>query len=225
MKTNILWKNERIVGTITSSQPPTFSMLQPKHLKAFGEHLSFRSQPEANKREEFTDADGGVFGVRFFNFYPSSSGKGFLVSPSSNYVWESLYATTQFLNREAVRGHKGFHAAWPRELRNWTSVEIDHHDTGILALVKGYGDMVLGDMGWRSEKMEILQLVTRDLATTEAINARYPGKATTCNYLAANRKEVEFSITWTPEFTEQVINKHFPPPKPRLSTAKVMANF
>lgn len=112
----------------------------------------------ATPQSEFTDSDGGVFGVRFFDLLPSQS-RVYLVSPSSKFVWDTKSAIApDFKNQGAVRGHLGFHAAWPCDLKRWTESQIDHHLCDVKALVKGSGDLVLGEVGWRSEKLEILSV-------------------------------------------------------------------
>jgi hypothetical protein len=211
MKTNILWKGNKVIGTI-SGRSPNLSILPFQLMDKYGSNISLESRSQSNPIDEFTDSDGGIYGVRFFNFMPSQSG-GFLVSPTSGFVWETTEGLApDFNNQGAVRGHIGFHAAWPCSLENWVDSEIDHSRTPVKALVKGYGDLVQGTMGWRSERLTIIQLACEKPAHISPISARY--KVPTFQYVP-----VAFSIElrgyeFTPEF-QTWYNLAFPPPKPK----------
>ncbi len=76
------------------------------------------------------------------------------------FVWEDRFGVApDFKNQGAVRGHIGFHAAWPQSLAKWPDSPVDHSCCKVKALVKGSGDLVLGEEGWRSEKLEIVSIV------------------------------------------------------------------
>lgn len=124
--------------------------------------------------EECSEEDGTVWGVRYFNAHPP----GFLISPSSAYVWESATQEVErFSNAEAVRGHHGFHAAWAEDLTTWGKSKVDHHTTICKALVKGFGDVIVGEMGWRSSKMTIVQAKLKYDTLLAKLQARYPDVA------------------------------------------------
>lgn len=154
-------------------------------------------QSEAlDPRQRWSDTDGGVFGVRFFNVVPSSSGRLLLISPTSLYVWlGSEGVAKDFRNEGAVRGHVGFHAAWPTDsLERWTDSEVDHHATQVKALVKGWGDLVLGEQGWRSEKLTIVSLqangnIAKSLAESYPNVSIIVGEPT-------NERSGDFNIVW-----------------------------
>ena len=121
-----------------------------------------------------TDVDGGIYGVRYFNVYPASAGGAFLISPTSKFVWESKFGiAADFANGVAVRGHSGFHAAWPETLERWADSWVDHHECEVKALVKGSGDLVQGTMGWRSEKLEVVSMVCQHEKHVTPLVARY----------------------------------------------------
>lgn len=165
MKWKVQWKGTTIGQGESSALPRKEAILAELNLPQTCQHLTIVSEAVAalaprDPRAEFTDEDGGVFGVRFFDFYPGAS-RGFLISPSSHFVWDRAEATARdWKNQGAVRGHIGFHAAWPSTLSEWQKSAVDHCTTEVKALVKGYGDLVLGEVGWRSERMRIVSVVS-----------------------------------------------------------------
>lgn len=218
MKTNILWTSEkgtRVVGTI-SGRNPTLSMLPPALMAKFSDRLSLGETPQPSIAE-FTDSDGGIYGVRFFNVYPATNG-AMLVSPTSQFVWETKFATAKdFRNEGAVRGHIGFHAAWPESLANWAESYVDHHTTQVKALVKGYGDLVQGTMGWRSERLEIIQLRCNDQDKAGQLAERYdvPVQFGNISQGVAEASTVE----WIPEF-QVLLDTWFDQPKRKRISSK-----
>lgn len=216
MKTNILWKNSKVIGTIQDKNP-SVSQLPYRLVEMYGHNLSLKESPPSSPASEFTDSDGGIYGVRYFDFTKSMSG-GFLVSPSSKFVWETASATAfDFNNAGAVRGHIGFHAAWPKSLQDWPNSKVDHHRTNVKALVKGYGDLIQGTMGWRSEKLTILQALCETQAIAEVVARKYGILA--MQGCTDNPPAETFKVEWTPEF-EAWMNTAFPPPKPRREKIK-----
>lgn len=205
MKTNIMWEKRKVVGTFTG-RPTEFESLLPEKLKQWWSNLSLESAPQPKSpQEEFTDSDGGVYGVRFFDFMPSQFG-GFLVSPTSRFIWESSEAiASDFRNSGAVRGHVGFHAAWPESLQRWQETAVDHHITPVKALVKGYGDLVLGEVGWRSERLTVLSVVCCWASTADKVAARYKTIGVSVGVIV-NPKENggPARIEWTLEFSERL---------------------
>lgn len=123
---------------------------------------------------QFTEDDGSVWGVRFFNVQPP----GVLISPSSAFVWLKPRMTARgFRASSQCRGTAGFHAAWPASLEAWQLSSIDHHTCDVKALVRGYPDIVLCEAGWRSQHCEIVQCyITQAVAATELEGLRetYP---------------------------------------------------
>ena len=156
-------------------------------------------------QEEFTDSDGGVYGVRFFDFMPSQFG-GFLVSPTSRFIWESSEAVANdFKNSGAVRGYVGFHAAWPESLQMWQQTSVDHNITPVKALVKGYGDLVLGEMGWRSERLTVLSVVCNLPSTADKVAARYKGLQVSVGVIVNPKTNSDNAkIEWTIEMQERL---------------------
>lgn len=221
MKTNILWKNSKVVGVI-HGRNPSLDMIESRLLAKIREHVSLQEPPPRRSPiEEFTDADGGIYGVRFFDAHPP----GFLVSPTSKYVWETKRATTEFSNAGAVRGHVGFHAAWPESLETWPSSGVDHYTTKVKALVKGYGDLVQGTEGWRAQSLEIVSLICTDAKLVAPLGARYEVPVTLVTMIE-NQVPKQSFVEWTSEFQSQVIDKHFPPRQPRFAyREKIQANF
>ena len=148
-------------------------------------------------RVRWSDTDGGVFGVRFFNAAPSSSGRMLLISPTSMFVWlESKGVAKDFRNEGAVRGHVGFHAAWPMEsLEMWTKSEVDHSVARVKALVKGYGDLVLGEQGWRSERLTIVSLQAKEELARE-LSVSYPDVNVIVGTPENILSEDKFQINW-----------------------------
>jgi hypothetical protein len=203
MKTNILWENRKLVG-VFHGRPERFQSELPGKLQPWSQNLSLEtSDQQKSPVEEFTDTDGGVYGVRFFNFMPSQFG-GFLVSPTSRFIWESTDAVaSDFRNSGAVRGHVGFHAAWPESLQWWQETAVDHHITEVKALVKGYGDLVLGDVGWRSERLTLLSMVCSQASTADKVAARYKGLQVSVGTIV-NPEVNQARIEWTIEFQERL---------------------
>lgn len=133
-------------------------------------------QESGNSIDACKEPDGSVWGVRYFR----AVRPGFLMSPTSLYVWETCSAeATDFSNAEAVRGHVGFHAAWVEDLNRWAESTVDHGKCEAKALVRGFGDIVLGDEGWRSSKLKIVSVVLdiTGLPLRSALEKRYQGVA------------------------------------------------
>lgn len=160
-------------------RPEKLVPLLERHFHATWTFLSQRGMtlnPPSTKeseqiRSECTNPDGSVLGVRFFDVYPP----GYLISPMSKYVWETAtQIVPYFSNAQAVRSHHGFHAAWPEDLQNWIGATVDHHATKCKALVKGHGDIIIGDVGWRSSKMTVLQVAATEHNEIEPLRKRYP---------------------------------------------------
>ncbi len=178
MKTQVRWKSS-VLQTF-QAPPATLAPLLELHfrkkwpvLQALGLSMwpplvdSPRSLQQI--REGCTEPNGTTWGTRFFDVLPP----GYLVSPTSKWVWETAeQVVPAFSNSQAVRGHHGFHAAWVTDLANWLDSTVDHHSTKCKALVLGHGDIVLGDIGWRSSKMTVV----RAAASTdiENLRKRYP---------------------------------------------------
>lgn len=221
MKTNILWKGNKVVGVI-HGRNPSLDMIESRLLAKIREHVSLQEPPPRRSPiEEFTDVDGGIYGVRFFDAHPP----GFLVSPTSKYVWETKRATTEFSNKGAVRGHVGFHAAWPESLESWPTSAVDHHTTKVKALVKGYGDLVQGTEGWRAQTLELISLLCTDPKLVEPLGARYEVPVTFVTQIQTTELHSSF-VEWTNEFQTQVIDKHFPPKRRRFAYREALqANF
>jgi len=176
MRTQVKWQN--LTLQTCQSSPESLAKALAIHfshpwsrLTALGLTLNppcGRSPEEI--RAECTEPDGSVWGTRFFDVLPP----GFLVSPTSKWVWESAsQVVPSFSNSNAVRGHHGFHAAWVPDLQNWLEADVDHHETKCKALVKGWGDIILGDVGWRSSKMTVKQCYVRETDAV-ALQRRYP---------------------------------------------------
>lgn len=194
-----------MVGTFTG-RPTEFEFLLPEKLRPWWSNLSLENVDSAKSpQEEFTDSDGGVYGVRFFDFMPSQFG-GFLVSPTSSFIWESSEAiATDFKNSGAVRGHVGFHAAWPESLQTWQQTSVDHHTMPVKALVKGYGDLILGEMGWRSERLTVLSVVCCAPSTADKVAARYKGLQVSIGVIVNPKKDIGTAkIEWTLEMQERL---------------------
>jgi|SRR6478736_1903288 len=205
MKTNILWERRKVIGEFNGNQHEFLNLL-PSKLNPWLSSISLENEPQRQSpQSEFTDSDGGVYGVRFFDFMPSQFG-GFLVSPTSRFIWESSEAiAADFKNSGAVRGHVGFHAAWPDTLGRWKETSVDHHITPVKALVKGYGDLVLGDMGWRSERLTIISVVCSIPSTADKVAARYKGVETSVGVIVNPKVNgIAASIKWTLEFMERL---------------------
>lgn len=165
-------------------------------MKKYASNISLQEQPVDTS--EFIDTDGGIYGVRYFNVYPASSGC-FLISPTSHFVWETKKAVANdFRNDGAVRGHVGFHAAWPESLERWTDSWVDHHITEVKALVKGYGDVVQGTKGWRSERLEIVSMATSVEKWVTPLVARYgvQVRAMVIPNAVMEMDEVEWTDEW-----------------------------
>jgi hypothetical protein len=198
MKTNILWKKSKVIGTITGSNP-SLDHLPFNLVMKYRANLSIETTPPSIA--EFTDTDGGIYGVRYFDHMPSSSGAGLLVSPTSRFIWESAYATAKdFANIGAVRGHIGFHAAWPISLRDWPRTNVDHQTCTVKALVKGYGDLIQGTMGWRSQKLQLISLICEHWLPAAELAAKYGipcVHGVISNYAPTLENR---TIEWTPEF-------------------------
>lgn len=161
----ILWKGI-VIGKGTALRLRLVA--QQLHVPPSSPHLKIVEAPKEETESDesaqqsllvrFRDVDGGIFGVRFFDVMPGQD-RVFLVSPTSRFVWEKTSAIARdFKNEGAVRGHVGFHAAWPASLERWTETFVDHGRTEAKALVKGYGDLVIGEAGWRSERMTIMSV-------------------------------------------------------------------
>lgn len=179
MKTQIKWQNLTLQTCQASPDNLAKALSQHFHrpwseLVQVGLTLnppprSTRRSPEAI-REECTEPDGSVWGTRFFDVLPP----GYLVSPTSKWVWETAsQVVPSFSNAAAVRGHHGFHAAWVPDLQNWLDSDVDHHETKCKALVKGWGDIILGTEGWRSSKMTIKQCYIKETDIVD-LQKRYP---------------------------------------------------
>lgn len=184
MKINILWRN-RLLQTV-ECQP---ERLKEKLETRFGlswqqlQANGFSTQPPlveaatASKESiiaSCTEPNGSVWGVRYFNVFPP----GFLVSPTSFWVWETATdEVPMFSSAQAVRGHHGCHAAWVREFNEWSTSDVDHYRTACKALVKGYGEVIVGQEGWRSSKMTIVRCIVDEKAAPqiEALKKRYAG--------------------------------------------------
>lgn len=181
MKTKILWKNWLLES---SDQPPLkiqqaltkhfslpWDVLETQGLAIHPRPVGENSRPKSPAEiiADCTEPDGTVWGVRFFDVYPP----GFLISPTSKWVWESeTQIVPIFSNAEAVRGHHGFHAAWVADLQAWVEAEVDHHTTKCKALVRGHGDIVIGEVGWRSSRMTVVQVFLSE--RDEGLAKRYP---------------------------------------------------
>ncbi len=177
MKTQVLWKSS--VLQIVQASPSILVTELEKHfrrpwsqLATFG--LSLNPPTGVNRsleqiRADCTEPNGTVWGTRFFDVLPP----GFLVSPTSKWVWESAeQVVPEFSTSAAVRGHHGFHAAWVQDLQNWVDSNVDHHTTKCKALVLGHGDIILGIEGWRSSKMTIVRAMVHE--HINALRVRYP---------------------------------------------------
>ncbi len=139
------------------------------------------------------------------------------------FIWESVEGFAKdFKNEGALRGHIGFHAGWPESLETWQNSIIDHPNTGIKALVKGYGDMVLGEVGWRSERMTVLSLLVRDEEKAESLQRRYINLAISIGKeVRAFSASVLLTIEWTKEFQTWMDNALAPKP-PKVRRSKMM---
>ena len=162
-----------------------------------------------------TDIDGGIYGVRYFHVYPASAGDAFLISPTSKFVWVGKKAiAADFSNDVAVRGHSGFHAAWPETLECWADSWVDHQECEVKALVKGSGDLVQGTMGWRSERLEIVSMVCQYEKHVTPLVARYGVQVR--QYQPRASAYEACTIEWTSEW--QVVMDTL---EPRRRTRKV----
>lgn len=176
-----VWMSKTPIGTVNSRSPEKCSQAlrflfraqetrEPNWLaqwKIRFEHAS------PSSIEGCREPDGSVWGVRYFRV----ARPGFLVSPTSMYVWERESASADdFSNSAAVRGHIGFHAAWVEDLARWQESTVDHSECECKALVRGYGDIVLGDEGWRSSRLLIVrgELDTSGMRLRDALQRRYP---------------------------------------------------
>jgi hypothetical protein len=178
MKIQIKWRN--LIVETHSCSPDRLAKALSKHFNQNWETLtslglSLNPPPGTLRspqaiREECTEPDGSVWGTRFFDVLPP----GYLVSPTSKWVWETASQVVPlFSNSEAVRGRHGFHAAWVPDLQNWLDADVDHHETKCKALVKGWGDIILGEVGWRSSKMTVKQAYVKETDVV-ALSRRYP---------------------------------------------------
>jgi hypothetical protein len=175
--------NNKIVAEVSSIRHATSeltSLYGLDNLKSFSlyqdnQQLSL-PQP-VDPLVTFKEDDNSFWGVRYFRTVPPN----FLMSPTSCFIWETHEAVaTDFFNSGAVRGHIGFHAAWPGErgidgdLPRWWEAEVDHSPCNVKALVLGYGDVVTGSTGWRSSKMKIVQAMNySSLVPTNKLAAHY----------------------------------------------------
>lgn len=206
MKTTILLHDVPL-QTLEVSSETAWKMLEA-HFRKDRPHLikrkfSLRVEETINDRSreqiirDCQDVDG-CWGVRYFR----AARPGFLLSPTSEFVWETASAEADdFSNAEAVRGHSGFHAAWVEDLNRWPLSIVDHIDTKCKALVKGFGDVVQGEMGFRSSKMRIIQIATHDVSEklNVALVKRYGPHGVTffasVNSFKAPRLTFDYSIT------------------------------
>lgn len=160
MKMEIRWRGQKL-GILKNEKQMShlYSYLRVSKSDPNLQLLPLESSEEVgDPMKKFVDADGGLFGVRFFATVRSQT-RVWLLSPTSAFLWESESATAKdFSNNGAVRGHIGFHAAWPEDLKTWELSYVDHQVHPVKALVKGYGDVVVGDEGWRSEEMMIVSV-------------------------------------------------------------------
>ena len=178
MKTQIIWQG-RVLQTVRASPDILLRALQT-HFNQQWSKLTFLGlmlnpppgfkKPLEAIREDCTEPDGSVWGTRFFDVLPPE----YLVSPTSKWVWETAsQVVPSFSNAAAVRGHHGFHAAWVPDLKNWIDADVDHCETKCKALVKGWGDIILGTEGWRSSKMTVKQCYVKE-TNIVALQRRYP---------------------------------------------------
>ena len=204
----IYWK-EQVLGTaLVSRWNSTWQSWLLRHVymelgaKPPGLELRGPAPTPSNPLRDFTDTDGGVYGVRFFAFARGST-RCYLVSPTSMFVWDTAEGVAKdFSNNGAVRGHIGFHAAWPVELERWTESPVDHVQYPVKALVKGYGDIVVGEQGWRSERMQIVAVQTKEHASE--IAAAYPSIGVMDGEIKNNHPI--FQITWNIPYPDEFFN-------------------
>ncbi len=177
MKTQVRWKSLPLQSFQVA--PTTLVPLLEAHFRLKWPQLTALSlslwppvvvgQTMQQLRESCTEPNGTVWGIRFFDVLPP----GFLVSPTSKWVWETAeQIVPSFSNAQAVRGHHGFHAAWT-DLGDWLGSTVDHHSTTCKALVLGHGDIILGDVGWRSSKMTVVRAATSSEELSN-LRQRYP---------------------------------------------------
>lgn len=129
------------------------------------EREMIRSRPRRSK-------DGALYGWRTWRI---ESGR--LVSPSQRTVWKGPMLTAEnWSTTDAVRGRGGIHAysrAWMLEVGRWHYPSLQDQVWG---RVRAYGDYVLGEDGWRAERVVVdTLLVPRSMRKRrrEALAKRY----------------------------------------------------
>lgn len=78
-----------------------------------------------------------------------------LISPQQKAVWGNTLKARNWTNTGAVRGVAGIHAVWPVNRKEL--LEYIDSDT-VLVELRGFGDTVQGDLGWRAECAMIVKI-------------------------------------------------------------------
>lgn len=77
------------------------------------------------------------------------------ISPSQKTVWDgdTCVAKEFKIGDEALRGHEGIHAVWADH-----TAELNDYE-GDLIEVSGYGECVVGDIGWRAQFSKVVSRI------------------------------------------------------------------
>lgn len=143
-----------------------------------------------------TTATGDLLGIRYFSFNGTR-----LTSPLQHTVWETVHQRADnWSTSKAVRGEAGLHAAHVPDHSQWWTGAIDTEPTLITALVAVPGDgrpcdVVVGETGFRAERMTVLSLRVQCRAWVEPLRAHYRVPVVLCEC------EAEPSGDWIHEFT------------------------
>jgi hypothetical protein len=128
-----------------------------------------------NERQE-RDADGLVgmkcLGILSGVSYPRLKRvETMLYSPHQCTTWTSnVLSAANWTNQGALRGVAGIHACWPWTLNELLKYRFDA--VHVLVELRGFGDTIQGDWGWRAEHA-MIKKVWCNPYYTKALKERY----------------------------------------------------
>jgi hypothetical protein len=118
--------------------------------------------------------DGMIVGLKALRWK-----HGALYSPTYGTRWDSCVLKAKYWsNQDALRGMTGIHAAWPTVDRRKLPTELwgylHYHDQGVIAELVGWGQCVVGDIGWRAETVMLRKIYVIDARITAQVQRAYP---------------------------------------------------
>lgn len=104
--------------------------------------------------------DGSLMGVKMLVWK-----RGEIRSPMHPAVWhEGKLSAVLATTSTVLRGHEGIHAIWPpRDDEGGSMQELmdyaPRHRQQFLCKLRGWGDCVLADIGWRAQHAQIVEVL------------------------------------------------------------------